>query len=44
MWESRTSHEVRGLKYQGAPTEKYLKGRTSHEVRGLKYETYIKQR
>ncbi len=35
--ESRTSHEVRGLKYKYENGQKQTSGRTSHEVRGLKY-------
>ena len=36
VW-SRTSHEVRGLKYDVSIAYYDLFGRTSHEVRGLKY-------
>ena len=34
---SRTSHEVRGLKWKFPLYACYMFGRTSHEVRGLKY-------
>ena len=34
--KSRTSHEVRGLKFQNPSAPAGTKRRTSHEVRGLK--------
>ena len=36
MRKGRTSHEVRGLKYQRQFPIIVLERRTSHEVRGLK--------
>ena len=35
-FQRRTSHEVRGLKYQYYRVDGDKTGRTSHEVRGLK--------
>ena len=36
VFGGRTSHEVRGLKYDSYATSPSQAGRTSHEVRGLK--------
>ena len=40
FFESRTSHEVRGLKYKSGDFYNFAVRRTSHEVRGLKYIVY----
>ena len=39
-WISRTSHEVRGLKYFKQIINEKTNSRTSHEVRGLKFYSY----